>query len=176
MFLSKADALEVFDLTNCGMSKEAAVKLASSLGSCKKMQLKEFVASRQRIQDPGIEALARVFKAQKSLRKIELINCGIKPGFKELFKCLSDGCDQTLESLVVQDNISLNSAVDELCELLLQCKKLATLDISDCNMKKKNCQRVADTLVKAMQGDSNLQKIYWNGDLVCSPKTARHLI
>lgn len=31
VFLSKANALEILDVTNCGMSPEAAVKLASSL-------------------------------------------------------------------------------------------------------------------------------------------------
>ena len=46
-FLGQAKALEVFDITNCGLSAEAGVELAKALEKCKSMHLREFYASRQ---------------------------------------------------------------------------------------------------------------------------------
>lgn len=96
------------------------------------------------------------------------MNCGVKTGFKPLFKALRDGCDKTLVELTVKDNISLNRAVDELCDILLYNKSLEVLDISDLNLKKKNCQKLADAITKSLQKGSNLRTIIWNSDLVCS--------
>ena len=42
------------------------------------MKLKEFYGSRGRLENEGIEALSEVFRTQKSLKKIEVYQSGIK--------------------------------------------------------------------------------------------------
>ena len=60
-FLEQAEALELIDISNCGLSAEASQILAKTLDKCDKMRLKEFVAIRQQIRDTGIMALAETF-------------------------------------------------------------------------------------------------------------------
>lgn len=63
VFLSKASALEVLDVSNCGMSSAAGETLAAALLQCKTMRLKEFYGNRQRLENKGVEALSKVFLA-----------------------------------------------------------------------------------------------------------------
>jgi len=46
---------------------------------------------------------------------------------------------KTLEHLKINDNKSINRGCNELIELIRRCKNLKLLDISDLNMKRKNC-------------------------------------
>jgi hypothetical protein len=52
-------------------------------------------------------------------------------------------CKHTLVELNISDNKSVNRAVPELVNLILVCKKLRSLTISDLSMKKRHCKSVA---------------------------------
>jgi len=117
-FLEQAEELELIDISNCGLSPEATQDLAKALDSCHKMRLKEFIAIRQQIRDTGIMALAKTFGRQGSIKVLNFNGCHAKVGLKKLFSELSEHCAETLEELHLQDNRSINPAVNELNELI----------------------------------------------------------
>ena len=62
-------------------------------------------------------------------------------------------CKDTIESINIRDN-KINKAIPELKSMILNCKKLKYLNISDLNMKKKYCIEVSETIVKACSSGS----------------------
>ena len=62
------------------------------------MKLTEFYASRDRLEQEGLEAMAKVFSKQKCLEKIEVYQNGSKEGLKFLLASFVD-CKATLKSV-----------------------------------------------------------------------------
>lgn len=120
--------------------------IAQSMLKCEGQKLEVFEASRDRLEDPGFEAMAEVFAAQKSLQKLEVFQNGAKSGFKKLYTALAE-CKETLLSINVSDNYGMNSAIPEFCQMMTECQRLEKIDISDLNLKRAHFLTVA----KAMQ-------------------------
>lgn len=60
--LATSPNLNNLDLTNCGLGPEGTTMVAESILKCDNMKLKEFRASRDRLEDKGFSAMAAVFK------------------------------------------------------------------------------------------------------------------
>ena len=103
-FLEKCETLEVLDVTNCGLGPEGGKMLAEAILKNKNMKLKEFYGSRGRLENPGIEAMSKVFSTHKSIEKIEVYQSGIMKGLSPLFNEL-ESCKDTIKHLDVSDNM-----------------------------------------------------------------------
>ena len=125
----------MLNLTNCGLGPAGGKLLADAMLKNSKMRLKEFYGSRGRLENDGIEALSKVFSAQKSLQKIEVYQSGIRMGLKHLFKALLD-CKDTIEHVNVGDNLIKRETAD-MCEFIRSCTNMKYLSISDSLIKKK---------------------------------------
>jgi len=64
----------------------------------------------------------------------------------------------------VDDNKSINKAIDELCRVFEECTNLEYINISDNSMKKSFMKPVADSVVKGCKNGSKLQTLIWNYD------------
>lgn len=149
--------------------------IAEALAKNSKVRITEFYASRDRLEQDGLEALAKVFSAQKSLVKIEVFQNGSKEGLKHLLLSLVD-CKDTLKSINIEDNKSINKAVDELARAIKECSNLEVLNISDLTMTKTNCRVIQKAIIDALKSGSNLKEIIWNQDLSCSTSTAAEFL
>lgn len=97
--------------------------IAEALLANPDMKLKEIYASRDRLEQDGMQAMAKVIAHQKSLEKIEVYQNGSKMGLKYLLTALSQ-CAETLTYVNFQDNKSINRAIPELIEFITTCKNL----------------------------------------------------
>ena len=87
--------------------------IAESIDKNQNMKLEEFRASRDRLENEGIQAMGRIFSKHKSLKVLEIYQNGSKEGFLELVKSLID-CKNTLEYVDISDNKPINNAIPEL--------------------------------------------------------------
>uniref|UniRef100_A0A7S3MZB4 Uncharacterized protein n=1 Tax=Strombidium inclinatum TaxID=197538 RepID=A0A7S3MZB4_9SPIT len=149
--------------------------IAEALEKNDDVKLEEFYASRDRLEDPGMEAMAKVFSKQKCLRKIEVYQNGSKKGLRALLLSLAE-CKDTLKSVNIQDNKSINKAVDELITFIGACKELEYLNISDNKMRKKYCKKVIPAIMQALKDGSKLSDFQWNFDLACSSTLAKQFL
>jgi Ran GTPase-activating protein 1 len=107
--------------------------IADALLSNSDLKLTHFHAGRDRLENKGITALAKVFEQMGSLQEIHVPQNGIKDsGMKELIKSLTKCKD--LHTIRVNDNWLKSEATEQLFGLLLTCVKLRELNISDGNM------------------------------------------
>lgn len=84
--LINGHALTVFKVTNCGLGPEGATMIAAAMSQNKHLKLTKFHAGRDRLENPGIKALAQALQAQGSLQEIHVPQNGIKDeGMVELF-------------------------------------------------------------------------------------------
>lgn len=83
-FLESIKTLKVLNVTNCGLGPKGGQMIAESILKNEHMQLLEFYASRDRLEEEGLKALAKVFSKQKCLQKIEVYTNGSKYGLKDL--------------------------------------------------------------------------------------------
>lgn len=83
--------------------------IADALIKNKTMKLKEFYASRDRLEQDGMEALSKVIQAQQSLQKIEVTQNGSKLGLRYLLQALAT-CKELTE-ININDNMSINKAI-----------------------------------------------------------------
>ena len=87
-------------------------------------------------------------------------------------------CKQNLLKINISGNLGSNNkaTITEIENIIKQCYKLKSLNISAMGIKKKNCK----LLVKAMNDKfkeswnltNELSELIWNDDLKCSPSTA----
>ena len=102
--------------------------IAESILKNDKMRLKEFSASRDRLENPGIEALSKVFSAHGTLKKIEVYQNGIRKGLHHLFSALLD-CKDSIEYVDVSDNL-IKRSTEEMVQFIKSCTKVKYLNIS----------------------------------------------
>jgi Ran GTPase-activating protein 1 len=77
--------LKVLKVTNCGLGPEGGEMIAEALLSNSDLKLTHFHAGRDRLENKGITALAKVFEQMGSLQEVHVPQNGIKDsGMKEL--------------------------------------------------------------------------------------------
>ena len=72
--------------------------IAKALMQNDHMRLTEFQGTRSRLEEEGLAALAKVFKKQKSLVKVDLTQNGSKRGLAPLLESMIS-CKDTLKEL-----------------------------------------------------------------------------
>lgn len=146
--------------------------IAEALEKNPSMKLTEFYASRDRLEQEGLEALSKVFSKQKCLEKIEVYQNGSKEGLKFLLASFVD-CKGTLKSVNIQDNKSINKAIPELANFIKECTNVEYLNISDLKMTKANCLIIQQAIIDAIGPSLKLKELEWNYDLAVSTSTAQ---
>lgn len=147
-FLEKCPSLKILDVTNCGLGPQGSEMIAEAILKNEEMKLEEFSASRDRLENPGIEALSKVFSAHGTLKKIEVYQNGIRKGLSHLFTALLD-CADTIEYVDVQDNL-IKRATGEMVEFVKTCQKVKYFNISDTLIKKNQQKEVVDAIVESI--------------------------
>lgn len=71
-FLSASKTLEILDVSNCGLGPRGGQMIGDAILKNKSMKLKELYATRDRLEQDGMKAIAAVIKSQKTLVKLEL--------------------------------------------------------------------------------------------------------
>jgi len=133
-FLEDCPTLESLNVTNCGLGPEGGKMIAKAILKNDKMHLKEFYASRDRLENPGIQALSAVFAKHRTLQKIEVYQNGVRLGLSHLFKALLS-CKGTIQHVDVNDNL-IKRSTDELVDFIRTCTSVRYLNLSDCLIKK----------------------------------------
>jgi len=125
--------LKILKVSNCGLGPQGGEMIAEGLLSNKDCKLTHFHAGRDRLENVGIIALAKVFQEMGSLEEIHVPQNGIKDsGMKELFQALCS-C-KNLHTVRVNDNWLKTEATEMLLSTMIQCQDLKELNISDGNM------------------------------------------
>lgn len=121
--------------------------IAEALSRNAGLKLKHFEAGRDRLENKGISALARVFAEMGSLEIVHVPQNGIKDeGMATLLHRLASSCSD-LRILRVNDNWLKAEAIGNLFNLILRCPKLEHLNLSDLNMG----QEAVLTTLKALR-------------------------
>jgi Ran GTPase-activating protein 1 len=63
-YLSKTTTLKVLDVTNCGLGPIGGAMIGDALYQNENVKIEEFYASRDRLEERGMEAIARAFAKQ----------------------------------------------------------------------------------------------------------------
>lgn len=126
--------LETLKINNCGLGPEGGRMVAEALSKNQGLKLRHFEAIRDRLENDGITALAKVFAELGTLEQVHITQNGIKdPGMTAILNSLADSCPN-LNTLYINDNWLKGEATPALCKLFFKCPKLKELDISDLNM------------------------------------------
>lgn len=59
-FLEKTPLLQVLDVTNCGLGPQGGKMIAEAMSKNENMKLTEFCASRDRLEQEGLQAISEV--------------------------------------------------------------------------------------------------------------------
>ena len=126
--------------------------IAEALSKNEGLKLVHFEAGRDRLENKGITALAKVFGQMGSLEIVHVPQNGIKdPGMSELLSNLQspkEGTECPLKVLRVNDNWLKDESTEKLIALVFQARSLQELNISDCNM---GCENMVGAL-RALRG------------------------
>ena len=137
------------------------------------VMLTEFHACRSKLEQDGMNAMAEVFLKQRSLQVIDVSQCGSKWGLRKLFEALKE-CKE-LRHVNVNDN-HINKAIPQLKSFLESVNSnLEYLNISNLNMKKKNCKIISEVLIESIK-NSRIKDLSWDYDLNCSTSTAQEFL
>ena len=144
--------------------------IAEALSSNEGLRLEHFEAGRDRLENKGIMALGRVFATMGSLEVVHVPQNGIKDeGMAVLLDSLAGSCTN-LHTLRVNDNWLKSESITKLFKLILSCKKLNHLNLSDLNMGQEAVYVTLEAL-KASE-ETVLQEFYCNYNEIDSAQIA----
>jgi len=87
-------------------------------------------------------------------------------------------CKDNLLKINIGGNLGSNNkpTITEILNIIKQCYKLKSLNISAMGIKKKNCKllikAINDKFKESWNLNNELRELIWNDDLKCSPSTA----
>jgi Ran GTPase-activating protein 1 len=169
-FLSKCATLKSLNVSNCGLGPKGSSMIAEYLMANEMLMLTEFYACRSKLEQDGMNAMSEVFLKQKCLQVIDVNQNGSKMGLRKLFEALTECKD--LRHVNVNDN-HINKAIPQLTSFLQNnTANLEYLNISNLNMKKKNCKIISEVIIESIK-NSKLKELAWDYDLNCSTSTAQ---
>ena len=115
-FLRTCTNLEKLQLENNGLGPEGAEMVCNSLLQNDQIKLKMLTINRNRLEEKGALALAKVIEKMKSLEHLEFYQNGISTkGMKNLFLALKE--NKNLEVLKINDNFT-KSALQDLIDII----------------------------------------------------------
>ncbi|KAK9880645.1 hypothetical protein WA026_011884 [Henosepilachna vigintioctopunctata] len=146
-------ALEELRLNNNGLGITGGKLLASALTYCfeqskaqgKPLQLKVFVAGRNRLENEGAMALAEVFKMLGTLEEVVMPQNGIyHPGISALSEAFL--CNKNLQILNLNDNTIGPKGAKAIAEVLPHIQDLKEINFGDCLLKTSGAEQIAKAL------------------------------
>ena len=168
-------SLKILDLTSCGLFSIDGETLAKQLTECTDISLTEFHAGKNRLEGEGIRALSRLFAKQKTLEKLSLNENGCEEGLVDIIEALIE-CKKTIKYVNIEDNDSINKAIDPLCKFIEECLGLEHLNISKLKMRKVHFEKVCSSIIKAIDSGSKLETLKWNYDFMSISRAAEQFI
>ncbi|BES98640.1 ran GTPase-activating protein [Nesidiocoris tenuis] len=145
--------LKELKLANMGLGVTGAEKLASALQKCldnskaagSPFSLKVFIAGRNRLENDGSIALAKVFKQIGTLEEIQIYQNGIyHDGFKVL--CEAFVKNPNLKKLNLNDNTITAKGAVHLSAALKCLPQLASLNVGDCLLLGEGATMIANVI------------------------------
>ncbi|XP_055543929.1 ran GTPase-activating protein [Wyeomyia smithii] len=145
--------LQELKLNNCGLGITGGKMLAEALLAChaasskkgKPLSLKLFIAGRNRLENDGAKALAKVFGTLQSLEHVEMPQNGIyHPGITALSDAFVKNTN--LKVLNLNDNTIGPKGAAALAEAIYNLQFLKELNFGDCLLKTKGAMLLAEAL------------------------------
>jgi len=150
---SSCYSLQELRLNNNGLGITGAKLLSKALMDCyenskadgKPLPLRVFIAGRNRLENEGVTALAKVFKMIGSLEEIQIPQNGIYHiGVRELSEALKS--NRGLRVLNLNDNTLGPKGSTALASALPNLQMLRTVNLGDCLLKTAGALSIADGL------------------------------
>ncbi|XP_036321813.1 ran GTPase-activating protein [Rhagoletis pomonella] len=148
-------SLKVLRLNNCGLGIGGGQMLSKAILDCHKssvaagtpLQLKIFIAGRNRLENDGAKAIAKIFSALKTLEEIampqnSIYHVGIAAlaaGFKE---------NPNLRILNLNDNTVTEKGAASLAEAFAYTPMLQEINFGDCLLKTHGAYHFAESLTE----------------------------
>jgi len=119
--LTSMPSLQELMVTNCGIGPEGGEMIAEAFSRNDGLRLKRFEAGRDRLENKGITALARVFAEMGSLETVHVPQNGIKDeGMSALLSSLAQSC-HNLKTLRINDNWLKAQSLPNLFKVIMRC-------------------------------------------------------
>ncbi|KAL3271009.1 hypothetical protein HHI36_021510 [Cryptolaemus montrouzieri] len=156
-------ALEELRLNNNGLGITGGKLLASALTDCynhskkegKPLQLRVFIAGRNRLENEGAKALAEVFKLMGTLEEVEMPQNGIyHTGITALSEAFTQ--NKNLKLLNLNDNTIGPKGAEALAKALPNLQNLKEINFGDCLLKTKGAEILAKALENKHENLENL--------------------
>lgn len=132
--LEKQSTLKELYLINDGLGPKGGEMVAEALlKSSNKLEV--ISVPRNRLENDGFIAFAKVFNQMKSFKVIEMYqNFCKKEGMAAVIQSLSS--NENLHTVHIHDNwLTDQETIDILCDYLMNAKSLISLNLSDCKIK-----------------------------------------
>ncbi|XP_054276197.1 ran GTPase-activating protein 1 [Macrosteles quadrilineatus] len=150
---SSCHSLQELRLNNNGLGITGAKLLSKALMDCyesskaegKPLPLRVFIAGRNRLENEGVTALAKVFKVIGTLEEIQIPQNGIyHVGIRELSEALKS--NPGLQVLNLNDNTLGPKGATALASALSSLQLLRDINLGDCLLKTAGALSIADGL------------------------------
>ncbi|XP_031623299.1 ran GTPase-activating protein isoform X2 [Contarinia nasturtii] len=154
LFRSRACySLQELKLNNCGLGIGGGKMLSQALLDCydasekagTPLQLKVFIAGRNRLENDGAKALAKVFEKVKTLEMVWMPQNGIyHPGISALSEAFK--VNPNMKSLNLNDNTITAKGAEALRDALICMQNLEEINFGDCLLKTKGAIILGEAL------------------------------
>ena len=172
-FLRTCTNLEKLQLENNGLGPEGAEMVCNALLQNDQIKLKMLTINRNRLEEKGALALAKVIEKMKSLEHLEFYQNGISTkGMKNLFLALKE--NKNLEVLKINDNFTKN-ALQDLIDIIPGFTKLKIIDISDSITEEDLGNKLGVELFKALSSIESLEEIYCNYNEIINKNSQKEI-
>ena len=172
-FLRTCTNLEKLQLENNGLGPEGAEMVCNALLQNDQIKLKMLTINRNRLEEKGALALAKVIEKMKSLEHLEFYQNGISTkGMKSLFLALKE--NKNLEVLKINDNFT-KSALQDLIDIIPGFTKLKIIDISDSITEEDLGNKLGVELFKALSSIESLEEIYCNYNEIINKNSQKEI-
>ncbi|XP_059418466.1 ran GTPase-activating protein 1a [Carassius carassius] len=149
--------LQELRLNNCGMGIGGGKILAAALTVCHKessalgtpLQLKVFIAGRNRLENDGATALAQAFQLIGSLEEVHMPQNGINhPGVTALATAMQH--NPQLRVLNLNDNTFTKRGAIAMAEALKHLRNVQVINFGDCLVRSEGASAIAETLKEGL--------------------------
>ncbi|KAK9978611.1 hypothetical protein ABG768_020355 [Culter alburnus] len=150
-------SLQELRLNNCGMGIGGGKILAAALTVCHKessalgapLQLKVFIAGRNRLENDGATALAQAFQLIGSLEEVHMPQNGINyPGVTALATAMQH--NPQLRVLNLNDNTFTKKGAIAMAEALKHLRNVQVINFGDCLVRSEGASAIAETLKEGL--------------------------
>ncbi|KAJ8254362.1 hypothetical protein COCON_G00209740 [Conger conger] len=145
--------LQEVRLNNCGMGIGGGKILAAALTACHKqssaqgapLQLKVFIAGRNRLENEGATALAHAFQLMGSLQEIHMPQNGINhPGVTALATAVQH--NPQLRVINLNDNTFTKKGAIAMAQALKHLRNVQVINFGDCLVRSEGAVAIAEAL------------------------------